>query len=250
MEARPDIEGVDCQDIDLKMIRSSGFYQLDFPNGYRAEGTAGHLLSLLHMYHYNESRREFPTAPLIHAGSIKTSDGYAILVGEKEFGKTTLLLRLAIAGVSVVGDEHIFFDGNRSIPRPRTMRVKEGSLRYLEPKQAEQVAAAPKIKDWTGSSIFSIAPNLFCGTWSFCPAPIKTIIVLRPNHGGQSSFRKLSPEEAMGPVLKNTILPESGRLSGLANIRQLCFETANWELTLGGLVAAEKLLYELTSSYA
>ncbi|MEO1747540.1 MAG: hypothetical protein AAFR27_02790 [Pseudomonadota bacterium] len=245
IDARPTVEGVSDETIDLPLAEKHGFVSVDFPTGYRCEGTSMQLLSDLHIFHYNETVREFPSAALIHCASIKTDRGHVLIVGHKAAGKTTLMLRLATAGIRVAGDEHFILADEMSIPRPRTLRVKESSLKFLAGDRAGRIENCPHVADWFGNRIFSIAPDQFGQPWTLSSAPVTDVIIVRSNHGGRSSIRYKPSEDVLEPLLQNTLLPKAERLAAFVRLRHMCQSCNGWELSLGDLDGAENLIYRL-----
>lgn len=245
IDARPQISGEDANDIELPLSDKHGFVSVTFPGGYVSEGTSIHLLSDLHIFHFNETRREFPKATLVHGASIKTANGYTLIVGEKAAGKTTLMLRLAIAGAQVVGDEHFLLAADCSIPRPRTLRVKEGTLNFLPDRYAKIIRQCASVGDWYGSRIFSVPPDQFGNLWVLGSAPVCNVVIIRSNHGGRSKIRSKSRDFLLERLLENAILPSGDRLCGFIRLRQLCQSCNGWELSLGDLDEAEDLIYRM-----
>ena len=70
MDARPQIRGFESTDLELAWQQLHGFYRLHFPNGFVSEGTPANILAHLHLFHSNQTRREFPQAALLHAASL------------------------------------------------------------------------------------------------------------------------------------------------------------------------------------
>lgn len=248
IDARPVVDVDEPKLVELPLVEKHGFVSVAFPGGHICEGTSMQLLSDLHVFHYNETRREFPDATLIHCASIKTAQGHILIVGDKAAGKTTLMLRLAIAGLDVVGDEHFILANDLSIPRPRTLRVKEGSLKLLPDEHAALIRRCPSVGDWYGARIFSIAPDRFGRPWELSSAPVTQIIILRSNHGGRSKIRRKTGDYLLENLLENALLPETGRLAGFVRLRQMCQSCNAWELSLGDLDEAENLIYRLSAN--
>lgn len=245
IDARPEVDGVEatveCADVDVQ----SGFLRLQTGRGPMWEGCAHTLLSNLHAEHYNRSRAEFPEAPMIHGASLEMGGGMVILVGDKGAGKSTLTCAMGLSGATVLGDEHVVLDGDRAITRPRTLRVKTGSLQWLPQSFCEQVSQCPLTEDWNGFRIFSVAPTLFGRPWRLSWLPIRAVVMLRSNHGGTSSMRTISADEAMPLLFDNVVLPGSGTTKALGNLRMLLTRTTLLEMRVGTLERATRLLYSV-----
>lgn len=250
IDARPEIEGIPCDDAEASCRPLHGFLQLDLPSGAHLEGTAQYLLGELHLHHYWQTRREFAGCALIHGGTISAADRHILVVGDKGAGKTTLLLHLAAAGVSVAGDEHMVIDGLTGIPRPRTLRVKDSALGLLSTEVAAAVEACPSTQDWHGTRVFAVPPDQFGTRWIIRPAPISDIVFLEPNHGGRSALAPISANAALDRLFPgNVVLPDAGKVQALAGLRSLVTSARLWVLTNGKIDQSCGLVYELLKKF-
>lgn len=246
IDARPNVKTVDAKTVELTCETPHGFLKLIMPEGVSFEGTSDHLLGELHLYHYSRTRREYPTCPLIHGGTITRNGRHIVIVGDKGAGKTTLLLHLAQSGLSVAGDEHIVVDGLIGTPRPRTLRVKESALSMLPTDMAKLVENAPSTRDWHGTRIFAVIPNLFGGEWVIQPAPISDIVFLEPNHGGRSALAALDKDRALERLFAgNIVLPDTDKIQALAQLRSLVNETKLWSLKNGNIDQSTGFVYQI-----
>jgi len=246
IDARPQVEGFDCEISAIAAERSSGFLELRLPTGYLCEGTAGYLLGELHRYHMEETRREFPGCAMLHGGTVTTDEGHTVVIGAKGAGKTTFLLHLAAAGWNVPADEHIIINGAEGVPRPRTLRVKEGSLPVLSSAISDQIRSCPAIRDWAGLRVYAVPPDLFGGVWTIRSARIANVVFLDPNHGGRSDIRRMSLDEAFEIIFRdNVILPEAGKAKAFAELRNLLLGAKLWRFRNGDLDHAERVFYSI-----
>ena len=235
MRADPQIEGPLPERIDINIEPSHGFLRFALASGPSVQGSASHILSALHRLHFELTLDEFPGSPIIHGGTLTTGDGHVVFVGDKGAGKTTLLVYLASLGYPVAGDENIILDGNLAIPRPRSLRVKPGALRYLAPAAAEIVRRSPSTTDWEGSPLYAVEPSAFGREWRVSSRPIRHLVFLQANHGGRSRLRQLDPDQALRLLLRNVILPDTRRATALAWLRSSVSSANCWELWNGRL---------------
>lgn len=250
IDARPNVEGMEAKQVELACESKHGFLTLTMPEGVSFEGTADHLLGELHLYHYNRTRSEFPNCPMIHGGTVTVDGRHVVIVGDKGAGKTTLLLHLALSGLDVAGDEHIVINGLIGTPRPRTLRVKESALGILPTDIAMQIENAPATRDWHGTRIFAIAPDMFGGRWNIQPAPISDIVFLEPNHGGRSSLRRLGADRALDRLFAgNIVLPDIDKLQALVKLRSLVAGTNLWLLENGNIDQCTDLVYQILDQF-
>jgi energy-coupling factor transporter ATP-binding protein EcfA2 len=245
IRADPRIAGQSPERIDLTIEKRCGFLRLVAPSGHAVEGSASHILSELHRLHFDVTRAEFPGSPLIHGGAVTTSTGHSVFVGEKGAGKTTLLVHLAALGWPVTGDEHMIVEGDGGIPRPRSLRIKPGTLPYLTPPARALILDSPRTEDWHGSSVYAVEPSAFGREWIIGSRPIRHIFLLRANHGGRSSVRPLTSVRALELLLPNVVLPETQRPRALAWLRDTVYNCGCWEIRNGSLEESTRILHEI-----
>lgn len=245
IDARPEIVGVDAETRWLDLEVKDDLMRANVVGGYETEGCSQTLLADLHRYHYIESRTEFPSSPLVHAASIEMGDGMVLFVGDKGAGKSTLICALGLSGAKVLGDEHVILNGGKAITRPRTLRLKTGSLQWLPQTFCDTVSTHHFVTDWHGFRIFSVPPSVFGSPWVLSPMPVRAVVMLTPNHGGASSMRRITADEATPRLFDNAVLPTRSKVKGLGDLRMLLTRTTLVELRAGCLERASRLVYAL-----
>ncbi|MEM1039195.1 MAG: hypothetical protein AAGI12_06960 [Pseudomonadota bacterium] len=245
IDARPEIVGLDAETQSLDLEVKDDLMRANVLDGYKTEGCSKTILADLHQYHYRESRAEFPSSPLVHAASIEMSGGMVLFVGDKGAGKSTLICALGLSGAKVLGDEHVILAGGKAITRPRTMRIKTGSLQWLPHEFCNTVSVHHCITDWHGFRIFSVPPSVFGSPWVLSWMPVRAVVMLKPNHGGASSMRRITADEATPRLFENGVLPSQNRVRGLGDLRMLLTRTTLVELRVGCLEHACRLMYAL-----
>lgn len=243
MQARPRIPGEPAKRIDIDVGSSCGFLSLSLPGHTRQEGTAQFVLNELHGFHFDLTRAEFPQAALIHGGCLTFEDGHTVVVGDKGAGKTTLLACLAAEGWPVCGDEHVVVDSSGAAARPRSLRVKPGTLPYLPPQAREIVLNAPFVADWQGAPVYAVEPSALGVDWVLHRRPIRNLVFLSGNHGGRSRLTRIGFEDAMARLLLNVMLPAQGRALALGEIAAVARSASCWELRNGQLKETARHLY-------
>ncbi len=244
MQARPRIPDEPGERIDIDIGRFCGFLSLSLPGHARHEGTAQSVLNELHGFHFDLTRAEFPEAALIHGGCLTFDDGHTVVVGDKGAGKTTLLAYLAVEGWPVCGDEHVVVVGSGgATPRPRSLRIKPGTLPYLPPHMRETVLRAPFVVDWQGAPVHAVEPSALGVDWVLHRRPIRNLVFLSGNHGGHSRLSRIGFEGAMERLLLNTMLPQQGRARALGDIAAAARSARCWELRNGRLDETVRHLY-------
>ncbi len=244
MAAAPEVEGRALEPVDIVVERRFGFLATTLPHGALVEGTSRHLLGMLHGLMSWDLTQSHPASPTIHGATVLIDGRRFVLTGDKGAGKTTLMLSLLAAGHEVEGDEHLVLEPDGVIARPRTLRVKPGSLRLVRglPQGLEQT---PTIEIWEGGLIHAVSPALFGRPWVVRPGRLDGIIFIAPNHGGRSVIARLSPNAAFQRLMRSVIFPGVSVLSETVRVRRLVTEAPAFELRLGDLSQAQFQLLQL-----
>jgi len=238
MEAAPTLVGSALVPVDLEVHDVEGFCRLRLPNGFLVEGSPTQVLSALHGLVLRDLWEGEPGAPLVHGASVIAGDRRLLLVGHKGCGKTTLSLHLVARGYAVEGDEQVVLRELEVIARPRTLRVKPGTLSLVKDVPAS-AWEAPSIEAWDGTPIRAISPAIAGRVWRIAPGPLDAIVFLVANHGARSVARLLTTKEAFTRLMGETLLPPTGIAAAAARLRRLVLGTPCFEMMLGDLITAE-----------
>ena len=238
VEATPDLPAPALEIVDIPVRLRDGFLVATLPSGELVEGTPNHLISAMHRIVLVDLIEGEPQAPFVHGATVMIGGRRILLVGHKGSGKSTLALHLALAGHEVEGDEHLVLRESEVVARPRTLRIKEGSLR-LVPGLPEQVRDAPFIHNWDGSVIRSISPTVGGRPWVVRAGRLDAIVLLVANHGGRSAARPIPGKEAFARLMSEVMLPQGGVAAAAGRLRQVAMGVPAYQLLLGDLVAAE-----------
>lgn len=243
----PEIEGRSLEPVDIHIERRHGFLSAVFPNGVIAEGTSRHVVGMLHGLIWWDLSQSHPGCPLIHGASVVLNGRRFVITGDKGAGKTTLMLALLRAGHDVEGDEHVVLEPDGAIARPRTLRVKPGSLRVVSglPAGIEQ---SPTIDLWEGGSIHSINPAIFGRPWIVRSGGLDGLVFIAANHGGRSVVARLSANDAFQRLMGTVMFPGKSILSETVRVRRLVAEAPAFELRLGDLTQAEFHLRQIATA--
>lgn len=144
----------------------------------------------------------------IHAGCAAVAGKRVLIVGEKEAGKTTLILRLIQDGVVVNGDETVLVTADgQSWPFPRRFHVRPTTFSLI-PELTERQEEFPVSLLSDGGKVYGVAPTDLGREWAIVPAPIDTLFFLKKNHGGETCAQEISDEEAFRQLCSHTKFPE------------------------------------------
>jgi hypothetical protein len=241
----PEIVGVELEPVDIPVEEVAGFLRLRLPDEELVEGTADHALGKLHRLIFADVRNSEPDAPFIHGATvIGPSGNRLVLVGHKACGKTTLTLAAMARGYRVEGDEHIIVRGGEAIVRPRTLRVKPGSLAIV-PEFADAAHSAPFIRTWDGSPIYALNPDVGGKPWRIEAGRIDQLVFLEANHGGRSVMSPIAKNESFGFLMAECILPPAGVVIAATRLRRLALDVPAYRLQIGDLPGALRHLRHL-----
>ena len=240
----PAIEGRALEVVDIPIESRFGFHSTLMPNGTFTEGTGRHIVGMLHGLLLWDVQQSHPTSPLIHGASVMINGRRLAITGDKGAGKTTLMLSLLAAGHEIEGDEHLVPEPDGVIARPRTLRVKPGSLQLVAGLPAG-IERTPTIDIWEGGYIHAVSPAIFGRPWVVRPGRLDALVFIAPNHGGRSVAKRLSPDEAFGRLMRSVIFPGASVLAETVRVRRLVAEAPAYELRLGDLTQAEFQLSQL-----
>jgi len=247
VEAEPELQASPPLEVfDIPVRLRDGFLVATLPSGEVVEGTPNHVLSAMHRTVLIELVQGEPGAPFLHGATVVIGGRRVLLVGHKGSGKSTLSLHLVLAGHDVEGDEHLVIRDSEVIARPRTLRVKEGSLRLI-PGLPDHVWQAAYIHNWDGSTIRSISPAVGGRPWVIRPGRLDAMAFLVANHGGRSAARPIPGKEAFTRLMAEVMLPHTGVATAAGRLRRVAMEVPAYQLLLGDLATAEWHLSSIAS---
>lgn len=155
----------------------------------------------------------------LHAALATINGRRTMILGHKGAGKTTLAMRLLLAGHAVEGDEMALIRNGFALALPRAFHLKPDIGRFV-PEVAGILEDLPKV--FSGPVEISALEPSECGfDWTIAVAPVDHVVWIKPNHGG-------------GTKLK--------RRSSFATIRCIIERSLGWGETREALVAAASRL--------
>lgn len=246
VEAAPDLPAPPPEIVDIAVRWRDGFLVATLPSGELVEGTPNHVLTAMHRVILADLVEGEPGAPFLHGATVMIGGRRVLLVGHKGAGKSTLALHLVLAGHDVEGDEHLVVRDSEVVARPRTLRVKEGSLRLVA-AVPEQVWEAPRVHNWDGSIIRAISPEVGGRPWVIRPGRLDAMVFLVANHGGRSAARPIPGKDAFGRLMGEVMLPRTGVATAAGRLRRVAMEVPAYQLLLGDLATAEWHLSRIAS---
>lgn len=237
---------VDLLPIEVIVSREGKNYSLKH-GSVDVTGSINDILDATHAVIREILLAELGSGLLLHAASSCINNQNIVLFAEKGAGKTTLALKLLESGYTVYGDEHVFISKTNVFPRPRTLRVKQGSIAFV-PDLAQLIEASPAYENWDGSMIYSVAPRTSDVSWQLVPFPVDHFIHLIANHGAQTELARTSTKEAFQVAMQQCFLPDSHKGAGLAALYEAVSRASCWEMEIGDIDQAVGLLNGITGS--
>ena len=247
--ATPEIVGADLATTTLAVVEDQGFLRLQLPGGPRLEGDAGHIMSMLNSLFVRETLNVERGGALVHCATVVhpgRPTARILVVGESGAGKTTLSLRLLDAGYAVEGDEQFIVWPNRAIARPRTLRVKGGSLAHV-PRLAAAIAASPRIEFRDGAPLYAVDPAIAGRPWRIAEGGVEHVVFLELNHGGRSHIKPIGAQEALRRLLAESSLPPGAVGQAVVRLRGILAKARLHALLLGDLGLA---LWQISNAIA
>ena len=221
MAITPDMPRTRLEVVEFPLEVDQGYFRVRDPSGGTAEGDTIQVLNLLHALIFADLLQSEVGCPIIHCGTLVNPfkpGGRIAVLGGKGLGKTTLMLALLEQGFQVEGDEHLVLREHEVIARPRTLRVKSGSL-CVVPALADVIRNGPSVTTWQGERIYAFAPKQAGFKWAIEPGTLDHVIVLSSNHGGRSLIQWIDPELALRRAVEQLVLPQQGRAQAFARLR-------------------------------
>jgi hypothetical protein len=246
LECDPEIAVQPVEDLTFSIERHRSYYRIVRDGKLvREQMSPQGVTETLHAELMFLSLADFPSAPLLHAASLRHRGRRILLVGPKGSGKTILALQLIQAGYDFEGDEHVFVTPDGVVPRPRCLRVKESAAAFL-PDLAGILDAAPDYQGSPGPRTYNLDPRAAgARSWRIEQGKVDAVVLLRPNHGGYSSLRPLPSLELVREVMQECALPEAGRAASVGAIAKNIGGAKGFDLSLGELKGAVACLDEL-----
>lgn len=251
LECDPEVAAERAEDLTISVEPYRSYYRIVQNGEVMGEQiSAQGVTELLHAKLMFLSLADFPSAPIIHAASVRREGRRLLLVGPKGGGKTMLTLHLIREGYDFEGDENAFVTPDGVVPRPRGLRVKELAVPLL-PHLTKILDAAPYYESLSGPRIYNLDPReAGASCWRIERGRVDAVVLLRPNHGGSSSMRPISSLDLVRDVMQECGLPETGRAKAVGAIAKAIGNAKGFELSLGELRGAVACLDRLCEELA
>jgi hypothetical protein len=232
--ADPVVANVTLAPVDLTVEQFGSFFRVALPGRPPVEGSIETIINRLFRLLGEWLPEEACGSPILHAAVARIEGRRFVFLGDKGFGKTTLMLGLIAQGIPVEGDEHIVVTQAGAIARPRRLHVKETSLEMF-PALRDGISSSPSETDWMGNRVYACAPSSWGTRWEIADGAIDHIVFVEPNFGGSSILSPIALDEAFARLLETTFMPPAQRGLAAVRLRKLCVEARKWRLQAGNL---------------
>jgi hypothetical protein len=246
LECDPEIVGKTVNDLAISVESFRGHFRILARGEILSEEmTPRAIMEALHAHLFALSLGEYPMSPLLHAASLRRDGRRVLFVGGKGVGKTTLALRLIREGYEFECDENVFVTSTGVVARPRALRVKESAIQIV-PEIAQTLMSAPSYRDHLGQVIYNLDPRLVgARSWRIESGDVDAIVVLRCNHGGNSSWEPIPPLAVFRDVIQESGFRESDRGEAVNLLTRVIGGTSGFTLSVGDSDRAVHCINEL-----
>ncbi|PKN61469.1 MAG: hypothetical protein CVU57_29335 [Deltaproteobacteria bacterium HGW-Deltaproteobacteria-15] len=204
--------------------------------------------ALLYLHEWINYRVYRATSDLlkIHAGCASFRGKRVILAGDKATGKTTLLCRLLLDGMTVHSDEHVLLDNLETLPFPRKFHLKEASL-ALVPELVPICTKRRSYPSYFGGRFYFFDPLDAGHEWKIKKDRLDVIVYLEPDHGKSTTMKPCPKYLMVHSLMRQT---DNFSADPGVQIRELCRlvdNSACYTLRLGKPEDASKIIHDLLS---
>ena len=147
--------------------------------------------------------KEIDGAIRLHGGLATIGKRNTLIIGDKNSGKTTLLLNLLLKGHGAHCDENLIVRGGQVIPYPRKFHVKDGTLELL-PDLAARVGHLRGYDYHLGGKFRFVQPPDLGNAWNISPLDPTDIILLRPGFDQPPRILRTSQIDMLKALLFQT----------------------------------------------
>jgi len=194
-------------------------------------GDADAVMACIYHHAHDAAHRSLPPHLRLHAGSARLDGRRFVVVGGKNAGKTTLMIRLAFDGFEVEADECILIlEDGQTLPFPRRFHIKPGSFDVVPELQAFK--SRMPVLQVPPTSIHAFAPSDAGLSWRLAPGRADAVIFLDGGHGGPTKLRSIQAVEAAQRLAGHATMPERSR-RWLGVLFDFVGRAANFVLTNG-----------------
>ena len=246
LDSVPEMPGRELEVINLEVEGAGPTFRMKLPDGSVGRGSREALINefMRALGHFVEG--ETLASPILHAATASWRGVRGVFLGNRAFGKTTLMLRLLSEGFAVEGDELVVVGAEEAIVMPRRLHVKAGALPFVR-QLAAAIRSSPSIRSEDDSPIYAVTPSIGGLPWRIEAGAIDHLYFIEPNHGGQSTVAPLKGDDAFGRLVCEAVMPTRRKGEAAARLRATALNSRCWSFGLGEL---DDAVHQLRRTFA
>lgn len=174
-----------------------------------------------------------------------SQDGRAFLVvGSKGSGKTTLAVRLLLAGFDVSGDELALLLGGRAVAFPRRFLVRGDCVELLpQLKSCEEFAAY--VAKPARETLIGVDPVALGKPWRIAPLEVSALFAVEANYGTRTTIQLCGKLEMLRRIIPHCAPPVSKRANWIGDLSRTVDHSNTFVLRVGELDSAVLAMQEI-----
>lgn len=160
-----------------------------------------------------------------------------LIVGPKNSGKTTLALRLLLAGFDISGDELTVLLDGKAVAFPRRFIVRGDWLELL-PELNSSEEFATYASNPARETVIHFDPTRLGRHWLLVPRHVSAIFFLEPNYGARTRIEPCGKLEMLKRMMPHCMAPISRRANWIADLSRTVDNSKTYMLHIGELDSA------------
>lgn len=165
------------------------------------------------------------------------ADKAFLIVGPKSSGKTTLAVRLLLAGFDISGDELTVLLDGKAVAFPRRFIVRGDCVELLPELNSCEEFAAFAANPARGT-VIHIDPTTLEKPWSLVRRHVSAVFFLEPNYGARTRIEPCGKLEMLRRVMPHCMPPAAKRANWIANLSRTIDNSKTYILRIGELDSA------------
>jgi hypothetical protein len=178
----------------------------------------------------------------VHAGGVVSNGAAALFVGPSGAGKSTIVVRLVTDGLSLLSDDEVWIEPDSTLAHPtwRSLLLKDSAWDLFPCHRDSFVHTGEE-----GCRSWWLDPDAVRPGCRAAPAPVATVVVLKPASGDRPVLEEIGQTEALNHILMESMNFPEVRDRGLTALVRVVRSARLFRLTKGDLRQSTELLSEV-----